>query len=110
MTDETETEAAGAPAKLDPVARTILAELAARGPGASLKPDDAARAFHRARAKAADPPDAWRRYLRAVKQQAIHLARAGRIDILRHGEPVDPNDFKGLWRMRLAGRDKGPGA
>lgn len=86
---------------LDPVAATILDELRARGPGASLKPDEAARAFHRPRAKPADKPDAWRRYARAVKQQAIHLARAGKIEIVRHGEAVDPNDFKGLWRMRL---------
>ncbi|HAJ21243.1 MAG TPA: DUF3253 domain-containing protein, partial [Rhodospirillaceae bacterium] len=28
-------------------------------------------------------------------------ARAGRIEILRRGEPVNPDDFKGVWRMRL---------
>lgn len=42
-----------------------------------------------------------RREQRAVKEQAIHLARAGRIDIVRRGEPVDPDDFNGVWRMRL---------
>ncbi|MEC8198924.1 MAG: DUF3253 domain-containing protein, partial [Pseudomonadota bacterium] len=48
-----------------------------------------------------DPPDFWRRYLNAVRQQAKHLARMGRIEILRKGKPVDPNDFKGVYRLRL---------
>ena len=25
----------------------------------------------------------------------------GRIEIVRKGKPVDPDDFKGVWRMRL---------
>ena len=47
------------------------------------------------------PPDLWRRYLNAVRQQSIHLARAGRIEILRKGKPADPNNFKGVYRLRL---------
>jgi hypothetical protein len=31
----------------------------------------------------------------------VGLARAGRLVILRHGKPADPDDFKGVWRMRL---------
>ena len=60
-----------------------------------------ARAFAASRAKPKDPPDLWRRYLKAVKQQMVHLARAGRIEITRKGQPVDPNDFKGVVRLRL---------
>jgi len=66
---------------------------------------DVARAFADARAKPGDPPQLWRRYLPAVKQQMVHLARTGRIEILRKGQPVDPNDFKGVVRLRLPGRD-----
>ena len=39
--------------------------------------------------------------MNAVKQQAIHLAKSGRIEIIRKGEPVDPRDFKGIVKMRL---------
>lgn len=62
---------------------------------------DVARAFAAARAKPGDGPQAWRRYMNAVKQQMVHLARAGRIEIIRKGQLVDPNDFKGVVRLRL---------
>jgi hypothetical protein len=38
-----------------------------------------------------------------VKQQMLHLARAGQIEITRKGVVVDPEDFRGVVRMRLAG-------
>ena len=59
----------------DPVAQAILDLLAARGAGKSISPEAAARA------KKNDPPDLWRRYMNAVRQQALHLARQGRIRI-----------------------------
>lgn len=89
---------------LDPVARAILAALeeAAAGNGRPVNPDAIARDLDRASRKPGDSrPPRPDRYRRAVKQQAIHLARTGRIQILRNGKPVDPNDFKGVWRMRL---------
>ena len=36
-----------------------------------------------------------------VKQQMVHLARTGRIEIVRKGEVVDPEEFRGIVRMRL---------
>ena len=39
--------------------------------------------------------------MNAVRQQMVHLARQGRIEIVRRGRPVDPNDFKGVVRLRL---------
>lgn len=86
---------------LDPVARTILAELEARPADATLTPDEAARAFAETKRRPGDGPELFKRYRRAVKQQALHLARAGDIEIVRKGQAVDPDDFKGLWRMRL---------
>lgn len=53
------------------------------------------------RAKESDPKDAWRKYMLAVKQQAKHLARQGRISILRRGKPIDPNKMKGLVKLSL---------
>jgi hypothetical protein len=93
---------------LDPVGAAILAALAAAKPGRAVSPEAIARAVAAARARPSDPPDAWRRYLTAVKQQAVFLARQGRIEILRKGKPVDPNDFKGVIRLRLAADESGP--
>ncbi|MBP5858233.1 DUF3253 domain-containing protein [Marivibrio halodurans] len=100
MTAESQDDGAARDA-LDPVARSILAQLEALPAGESLSPEDAARAYAETKRKPKDGRDLFKRYRQAVKQQAIHLARDGRIDILRKGEPADPNDFKGLWRMRL---------
>ena len=86
----------------DPVADAILAELGAQKPGASVTPEQAARAIAEARRMPKDPLDLWRKYLSAVKQQAIHLARAGRVEVLRKGRPVeDPAHVKGVVRYRL---------
>lgn len=85
----------------DPLAAAILAALHKAGRGASVAPMDVAKTYAASKARPVDPPDLWRRYLPAVRQQAIHLARQGRIDILRKGEPVDPNDFKGIVRLSL---------
>jgi len=60
--------------------------------GKSVSPEDVARAVD---------PAGWRRELGKVRPVAVGLARAGRLVILRHGKPADPEDFKGVWRMRL---------
>ncbi len=96
----------GEPHSDDPVARAILELLETVPPGRSISPVAAARAFALTHARTGDPPDAWRRYLPAVRQQALHLARARRIAILRKGKPVDPHaPFKGV--VRLARVDQG---
>ncbi len=88
----------------DPVAAMILEQLGAAKPGGSVSPEDVARAIAESRRKTNDPPDLWRRYMSAVKQQAIHLARAGSIQVLRKGKPVeDPARVKGVIRYRLPG-------
>ncbi len=86
----------------DPIVDLILDLVAGCAPGRSISPDDVARAFAAERAKASDPPDAWRRYTNPVRQQALSLARQGKIAILRKGKPVDPHaPVKGV--IRLAG-------
>ena len=90
------------PAADDPVAAAILAVLAERGPGKSVSPVHAAQAVAAPRARPGDPPDLWRRYLPAVRQQALHLARRGRLVILRKGKPADPHrPIKGVVRLAL---------
>ncbi|MFW5661367.1 MAG: DUF3253 domain-containing protein [Oceanicaulis sp.] len=76
----------------DRIEAVILSLVEARGPGKSICPSEAAReAF----------PDTWTDHMRHVRSAAIHLAREGRISILRKGKPVDPNDFKGVYRLSL---------
>ncbi len=82
----------------DPVVVAILDAVAG---GATPTFQDVARAIAKGRAKKKDGPNLWRRYLNAVKQQSVHLAKAGRIEIVRKGEAVDPKDFKGIVKLRL---------
>lgn len=89
-------------AKLDPVASAILEALAALEPGRSLDPQDVARLIATARRRKSDPPELWRRYLPAVRQQAIRLARDGRILLLRKGVAIDATGpVKGVVRLAL---------
>lgn len=89
--------------RADPVAEAILAALEEAGPGRSLSPVEIARQFAGSRMRPGEPPDPqrWRRYLPAVRQQALHLARVGRIRVLRKGKPVDPGHIKGVIRLAL---------
>ncbi|MHA1599090.1 MAG: DUF3253 domain-containing protein [Alphaproteobacteria bacterium] len=82
----------------DPVAVAILAALQG---GQTPTVQDVARQIAEQKKKPKDKPDLWRRYMMAVKQQAIHMARDGRIEIVRNGEAVDPRKAKGLFRLRL---------
>ncbi|MDX1576821.1 MAG: DUF3253 domain-containing protein [Kiloniellales bacterium] len=94
------------PSKDDPLAAAILLLLAERPPGKSITPEEVARAFAAARATPGGPPDLWRRYLQGVREQALHLARAGRLVILRKGQPADPSRrVKGVIRLALPGRE-----
>lgn len=85
--------------KGDPIAHLIVALCAEHG---SISPQDVAKRFFAEHRKAKDPDDGWRRYMNPVKQQMVHLARAGQVEITRKGEAVDPDDFRGLVKIRLA--------
>jgi hypothetical protein len=77
--------------KIEAAIFDLLAKLA---PEKSISPEEVARAVD---------PEGWRRQLSHVRTTAVGLAREGRLVILRHGKPADPDDFKGVWRMRLPG-------
>ena len=85
---------------LDPVAEKILELLAAGEPNSSISPQQVAQAIADSRRRPSDPPDLWRRYLPAVEQQALHLARADKLIVLRKGKPVDAQSAKGVIRYR----------
>jgi len=46
-------------------------------------------------------PEGWQRLLGHVKTTAVALARQDRLVITRHNKPADPDNFRGVWRMRL---------
>lgn len=76
----------------DTTETAILRLVEARGPGKSICPSEAAReAF----------PQDWRSRMKAVRATAVDLARKGRITILRKGRSVDPDNFKGVYRLTL---------
>jgi hypothetical protein len=77
-----------------PAEAAILRLTANCAPGRSLSPVDIARAL------IPDEGDAWHRAMPAVRQAALRLALAGRIDILRKGKPVDPPELRGVVRLR----------
>jgi hypothetical protein len=76
---------------LEAILLEMLGQLA---PGKSASPEEVARA--------ADPdPETWRRLLPRVRAIAVGLAREGRLVILRHNKPADPDKFRGVYRLRL---------
>ena len=90
MTEETK--------PIDPIALDIISYLES---GAEPNFQEMAKVVFEPRRKQKDSDNAWRRYLQAVKQQALFLARQGKIEIVRKGEVVDPSDFKGLVKLRI---------
>jgi hypothetical protein len=77
---------------MSPIDEMIFKLLEQVPPEKSLAPEDVARALD---------AEGWRRVLPQVRAAAVGLARQGRLVILRHNKPADPDTFKGVWRMRL---------
>jgi len=75
------------------VEAAMLALVEARGPGRTVCPSEVARAL------AGDHPDRWGPMMQPVRQAAVRLMKRGRIVILRKGRPVDPDSFKGVYRL-----------
>jgi hypothetical protein len=81
---------------------TAIFDLLAKVPaGKSISPEEVARAVD---------PEGWRRRLGHVRATAVGLARAGRLVITRHNKPADPDDFRGVYRLRLPESEPEPGA
>ena len=80
----------------DPIEAAIFEKLAKADPkgvgGKSIEPSDVAKELQ---------PEQWQRMLPKVKAAALHLMRQGKLTITKKGKVVDPNDFKGVTRLRL---------
>ncbi len=86
--------------KLDPIALAILTMLEDEQ---DHTPQQIAELVAEAKRKPKDPQDLWLRYLPAVKQQALFLARSGYIHWIRKGQIVeDYYKVKGLVKYRIA--------
>lgn len=84
----------------DPAEQAILALCLARGAEKSICPTEAARAL------AGHPDDdSWRARLSPIRLAAVRLAKAGRIEILRKGKPIEPDNIHGVIRLRLTQTD-----
>lgn len=84
--------------RMDEIETEILRQVTERGAEKSICPSEVARALS---------PE-WRTRMTAVRQAAVRLAQAGRIDILRKGKPVAvPGEVKGVIRLRLRGAEGG---
>ena len=81
MTDPAEIEAA------------ILDLLTRQEPGRTLSPMDVARAL------GGDHPDGWGPLMQPLRRAAVKLMKEGRLVITRKGRPVDPDDFRGVYRL-----------
>ena len=80
------------------VVEAAILRLAAAGGGKTVSPTDVARAL----SANAD----WQALMGRVRRAAVKLALAGQIVIYRKGRPVDPTDFKGVYRLGLPPADQ----
>ncbi|WP_369426073.1 DUF3253 domain-containing protein [Hyphomonas sediminis] len=79
----------------NPIREAILELTAARGVGGTIAPEDAAKVVS---------TDRWQKLLPDVRAEAVRLAKDGAISIYRKGRPVDPDTFKGVYRLGLPGK------
>ncbi len=91
------TEQAGLRAKPSPqvIADTMVVLAAARGVDKTICPSEVARAL------GGDHPDGWGPLMPAVRRVAVDLMKQGRVVVTRKGRPVDPDDFRGVYRIRI---------
>jgi hypothetical protein len=74
------------------IEETLLGLLSQVRDGESISPNDVAKAVN---------AEQWRRELPKVRGVIIGLARQGRLEVTRKGKPIEPEGFKGVYRVRL---------
>jgi hypothetical protein len=81
------------------IRETLLALAASRGGDKTYCPSEVARLM------GGPHPDEWGPLMQPIRKEAVSLAMEGRIMIYRKGRPVDPMDFKGVYRLGLPRHD-----
>ncbi|MGL4975249.1 MAG: DUF3253 domain-containing protein [Bosea sp. (in: a-proteobacteria)] len=80
---------------LETLELTILRMVAERGPGRTICPSEAARAV------GGSSTDGWAPLMQPARKIAIRLMKQGKLVITRKGKAVDPDDFRGVYRLGL---------
>lgn len=88
----------------DEIEAVMLSLAGARGAEKTIGPTDVARAI------GGDHPDGWGPLMQPVRRVAVRLMKEGRVVILRKGRAVDPDDFRGTYRIGLAPAASGAGS
>ena len=79
------------------LSHTILEMLASRDAGKTICPSEVARAI------AGQDEKQWRLLMKPIRAEAVRLAGEGRLTIRRKGKIVDPENFKGIYRIGYPG-------
>ncbi|MDQ0394068.1 hypothetical protein J3R73_003860 [Labrys monachus] len=72
---------------------TLLDMVRALPVGKTLAPSDVAQAV------AGKAADQWGPLMQPMRRIAVRLAKEGQLVIYRKGDTVDPDDFKGVYRL-----------
>ncbi len=84
------------PAERADIAQTILKLARECGHDKSIDPTEVARAI------AGSDEKEWRLMMKPVRAEAVRLAKGGLVHIKRKGKIVDPEGFKGVYRIALS--------
>ncbi|TAK49183.1 MAG: DUF3253 domain-containing protein [Xanthobacteraceae bacterium] len=88
-------------ATASPLAEALLAALARHGADKTLSAPELAQEI----APQVTPGGDWHALIVPIRHAAVALALAGQMVIYRKGKPVDPSDFKGVYRLGLPRHD-----
>lgn len=83
------------PAPRTDIARTMLGLARQRGANKSIDPLEVARSI------AGNDEKEWRMMMKPIRAEAVRLAKGGQLLIKRKGKTVDPDGFKGVYRIAL---------
>ena len=83
----------------DMIAQSLLQLAAEPGAGKTICPSETARAL------GGSHPDRWGPLMQPIRRVAVRLAKEGRLTIYRKGKLVDPEDFRGVYRIGLPRAD-----
>jgi hypothetical protein len=73
------------------IEETIAALLSQVREGESISPNDVAKLLN---------PEGWRRELPKIRAVIVGMARQGRLEMLRKGRPTEPEEVRGIYRIR----------
>jgi hypothetical protein len=84
-----------APTTIEALEAMMLRLVSERGPGRTICPSEAARAV------AGNGTEAWAPLMQPARKIAVRLMKQGKLVITRKGRAVDPDDFRGVYRLGL---------